>query len=81
MSSFIQPVGLEYHLQPGVSAWTFQDQQPQLQCHMGTEAAPYCTVFASGAVAAAGQHPVLLCKIVDRSCCIQVYWYCSQLKA
>lgn len=81
MSSLIQPVSLEYHLQPGVSAWTFQDQQPELQCHMETQAAPHCTVFASGAVAAAGQRSRLLCKIVDRSCCILVCWYYSQLKA
>lgn len=69
MSSLIQPVSLEQHLQPGVSAWTFQDQQPELRCHMETDAAPHCVVFASGAIAAAGQHSLLLCTTVDVSWC------------
>lgn len=68
MSSFIQPVGLEQHLQPGVSAWTFQDQQSELRCHMETGAAPYCVIFASGAIAAAGWHSFLLCKTVNMPC-------------
>lgn len=72
MSSLIQPVGIEQHLQPGVSVWTFQDQQPELRCHMETAAAPHCVVFASGAIAAAGQHSLQLCKMVDVPCCIQV---------
>ena len=54
MSSLIQPVSLEQNLQPGVSAWTFQDQEPELRCHMETVTAPHCVVFASGAIAAAG---------------------------